>query len=251
MAARYSPIAPIRLLEQLYDKDLLGNYLLLLAHDVLEHPRGYIDLIDSLDTKDRFIIMDNGVIELGKAMPVVDVVEAAMLVGANCIVVPDVLGSFQSTQKLVIEQSSALRNCGFPLMKLPQGKGLPELIQCVDWMRSYLEVPDSDPDYWAVPRWITNELGTRSSMVYYIGMRASIPKIHLLGMSKNRDDDMFCTTMNNVIGIDSANPLVAGYAGLSMITGHFRHINRGNLWQITDLGDMPAGNVEWMHANVG
>ncbi len=259
MPARYSPIAPLPLLEQLHDNQILGNYLLLLAHDVLEHPRGYIDLIDALepisphhiDHGEQFIIMDNGVIELGHALPVTEVIEAANLIDADCIIIPDVLGDFVGTQKLVVSQSSVLRNSGFPLMKLPQGKNLTELISCADWMRSYLPVPKGDPDYWGVPRWISNKLGTRASMVYYIGMRDPDPKIHLLGMSRNLDDDMFCTTMRGVMGVDSANPLVVGYAGLSMTTGHYRHIDRGNLWQITELRDQVVENVEWMHNNVG
>jgi hypothetical protein len=240
-------------LEQLHDKGQLGNYLLLLAHEVLEHPRGYIDLVDSLENTEespRFVIMDNGVIETGAALPVIDVVEAANLVEADCIVNPDVLGDFQATQKLVISQSTELRNSGFPLMRIPQGEDLTELIQCVDWMRGYLETP-WDSDYWGVPRWVSNELGTRASLVYYIGMRAPRQSIHLLGMSRNFDDDMFCTTMEGVMGIDSANPLVMGYAGIDLGSGRYRHIKRGNFWQITELRDQVIENVEWMHDNVG
>ncbi len=251
MTARYSPIAPLMLLEQLHDRNLLGSYLLLLAHDVLEHPRGYIDLIDSIDFIDRFIIMDNGVIELGKALSVIEVIEAADLVDANCIIVPDALGDFLGTRKLVIEQNAALRNSGLPLMKIPQGSTLAELIECADWMRDYLPVPEGDPDYWGVPRWITNELGTRASMVHYIGMRAPDPKIHLLGMSRKLDDDLYCTTMRGVMGIDSANPLVLGYTGSSMLPKFYRHIKRGNFWQITELRDRVTENVEWMHEHVG
>ena len=248
MSARYSPIAPLPLLEQLHDRQLLGSYLLLLAHDVLEHPRGYIDLVDSIVDEDRFIIMDNGVIERGNALTAIEVIEAANLVDASCIMTPDVVGNFVATQKLVIEQASALRNSGFPLMKVPQGQTLPELIQCADWLRDYLETPNSDPDYWGVPRWITNELGTRASMVHYIGMRAEKPKIHLLGMSENLDDDLFCARMENTMGIDSANPLVMSYTGI--VLPDYKHVKRGCYWDLIELWPQAIDNVKWMHGSV-
>lgn len=254
MPVKYSPIAPLTLLEQMHDKEILGNYLLLLAHEVLEFPRGYIDLVDSLENtgeNPRFIIMDNGVVELGKALPVLKVIDAANLVEADCIITPDSLGAFRATQKLVIEQSAELRNSGFPLMKVPQGDNLPELIQCADWLRDYLQAPNGDPDYWGIPRWIANELGSRVPMTHYLGMRTPNVQIHLLGMSKHLNDDLYCTTMPGVTGIDSANPLVLGLCGGSMSSPIYGHMERGNYWQCRELHSLARDNVEWMHANVG
>ncbi len=255
--ARYSPIAPLPLLEQLHEKEILGNYLLLLAHDVLEFPRGYIDLVDHIDVmedsypKERFIIMDNSVVELYQAMPIDRVLEAANLVEADCIMTPDALGDFKATQKLVMESASVLRNCDFDLMKVPQGSNVGELVQCVDWLREYLMAPNGGPDLWGIPRWVANEIGSRIPIIQYINAKCDDPKIHLLGMSKNLDDDMRCTKLPGVMGIDSANPIVVGLAGLKMRLGDWAHMHRGNYWGCTELRVDAIHNVEWMHGNVG
>ncbi|KKN65409.1 hypothetical protein LCGC14_0481290 [marine sediment metagenome] len=252
--ARYSPIAPLTLLEQLHEKEILGNYLLLLAHDVLEYPRGYIDLMDHIGVmedfypEERFIIMDNSVVELYQPLPPGKVIEAANLVEANCIMIPDVLGDFQLTQKLVMEHASLLRNCGFPLMKVPQGSNAAELVQCVDWLRDYLEVPNGDVDYWGIPRWIANQEGSRIPIIQYINAKCEDPKMHLLGMSAYLSDDLRCTKLPGVMGIDSANPLVMGFARVDLsTTSAYVHMHRGNYWQRTHPDGPVIRNVEHMH----
>ncbi len=256
--ARYSPIAPLPLLEQLHKKEILGNYLLLLAHDVLEYPRGYIDLMDHINVmedfypKERFIIMDNSVVELYHPLPVDKVIEAANLVEATCIMTPDALGDFQLTQKLVMEHVSLLRNCDFPLMKVPQGSNAAELVQCVDWLRDYLETPNGDSDYWGIPRWIANQEGSRIPIIQYINAKCKDPKINLLGMSAYLSDDLRCTKLPGVMGIDSANPLVLGGAGVELsTTSAYVHMHRGNYWQCTHLDAQVIRNVEYIHEHVG
>lgn len=250
MSAKYSPVAPISLLFQLRAKDLLGNYLLLLAHDVLKHPRAYIDLIESLENTDenpRFIIMDNGVIETGNALTVMDVLEAANYVEANCIVTPDVLGDFVETQKLVMSQSTELMQCGFDLMKVPQGSNFDELVKCADWLQGYLPTRSPNPSLWGIPRWVANKFGTRVGIINYIDSISGLCEMHLLGMSKNLDDCDLCTRRANVIGIDSANPIVMGLAGHSMRNGFWYHMERGNYWDCTELHSAAEDNVEFMH----
>ncbi len=250
MSARYSPIGPLPILWELHHKGILGNYLLLLAHEVLAHPRDYIDLAESLEnTKQnpRFIIMDNGVIECGKALTALDVIEAANFVEADCIITPDVLGDFPETQKLVMSQITELRNSGFPLMKVPQGKNFDELIRCADWLNEYLPTNSPDPSLWGIPRWVANQLGTRKGLINYIDSINGLCEMHLLGMSKSLANDALCAQLPNVIGIDSANPIVMGLARLSMRQGEWKHIDRGNYWECKELHTYAAENVEFMH----
>ena len=243
---KYSPIAPLPILWELRHRDILGSYLLLLAHDVLANPREYIDLVDSLEDP-KFIIMDNGVIEQGKALSAIDVIEAGNLVEANCIITPDILGDFPGTQKLVMRQSAELRNSGFDLMRVPQGKNFDELVQCVEWLNTYL--PPHSPDFslWGIPRWVANQMGTRKRLINYIDSINGAAQMHLLGMSNNLKDDSKCTMMQNVIGIDSANPIVIGLAGLNMRQGKWEHMARGNYWNCKKLHSDAAENVEFMH----
>lgn len=248
--SKYSPIGPLPLLRQLHERNLLGNYLLLLAHEVLKDPRGYIDLVDELkNTEDDpyFVVMDNGVIELDEALNAVDVIEAASLVQANCIIMPDVLGDFLGTQKRVMEQINILRNCGFSIMKVPQGSNVGELVQCTDWLREYLKPPNGEHDYWGIPRWIANNMRSRIPIVQYINAITDKPRIHLLGMSDELKDDLRCLTMPNVTGIDSANPLVLGLAGYTIANRPYStHMSRGELWECTELTPAAISNVEFM-----
>ena len=244
--AKYSPIAPLPLLWELRQKDILGNYLLLLAHDVLAHPRGYIDLVESLEDP-RFIIMDNGVIEQGKALSAIDVIEAGNLVEANCLITPDILGDFPGTQKLIMRQVTELRGSGFDLMRVPQGKNFDEIVQCVNWLNEYLPARSPNSSLWGIPRWVSNQLGTRAGLINYIDSMNGIAQMHLLGMSNNLADDSKCTRMQGVIGIDSASPIVQGLAGLSMRQGEWQHMARGNYWECKELHTHAIENVEFMH----
>ncbi len=251
--ARYSPIAPLALLEQLHEKEILGNYLLLLAHDVLEFPQEYIDLMDhiavmELYPEERFIIVDNGVVELSHALPFEQVLEAANLVDASCVITPDAIGDFTGTQKLVMESASMLRSCGFDLMKVPQGANVGELVQCVDWLRTYLPTSKPDLDLWGIPRWIANIEGSRIPIIQYINAKCDNPKIHLLGMSTYLSDDLRCVKLPGVVGIDSANPLVLGLAGIELsVATAYTHMRRMDYWQRERLDARVIRNVEHMH----
>ncbi|MEE8598933.1 MAG: hypothetical protein V3S69_05405 [Dehalococcoidales bacterium] len=249
MSVRYSPIAPLIILEQLQGQKLLGNYLLLLAHEVLKSPRGYIDLVEHMENTEenpRFIIMDNGVIERGSPVTAVELLEAANFAEADCIVTPDVIGDAPATRKLVMDQGSVIGR-EFPLMRIPQGACITDLFDCVDWLNESLPAHGSDPSYWGVPRWIANEMSTRANVINYINHECPKAKIHLLGMSKSLKDDQRCLRKPNVIGIDSANPIVMGIAGMEMRRGAWQHLDRGNLWDCQVLHPESADNVEFMH----
>ncbi|MHA2068425.1 MAG: hypothetical protein ACXABY_29020 [Candidatus Thorarchaeota archaeon] len=243
---KYSPIAPLPLLHELQSFGLLSPYLLLLAHDILKHPKGYDKLLDKMSLEydgEVFIIVDNGVIENGAPCSKEDLIEAAHIVQATCIIAPDVLGQFHETKKLVIEQADFLRQ-HYPLMYVPQGSSYKELQDCINW---YIEKFPA-AEFWGVPRWIANHIGSRKPIVEYIAGCASIEaKIHLLGMSENLHDDMKCILLPNVIGIDSANPVVTGQAGIQMQDPAYGHLKRGSYWEDTSLRDESLENVAWMH----
>ncbi len=256
--ARYAPIGPIKILECLYDAKVLGNYLVLLAHDVLNLPRRYIDLIDTVREDEHrqptFIIMDNSLIERGTAMSAEQVIEAATYVSADCIALPDVLGSFIETQKLVMAASNVLVDSGFDLMKIPQGETAEDQIKCIEWMREYLPpVTNGDLDMWAVPRWITNALGSRIPLIQYLNQAIPNPTIHLFGMSNDVRDDMRCTLLPNVVGIDSANPVVLGRKDidLSLMWARYVHLERGDYMVSSVITEQAIRNVEYMHGCVG
>jgi len=256
MQTRYSPIAPIHLLEELFSKGILGNYLLLLAHDVLAHPQRYASLMDAMrdSNEHSMVIMDNSVVELGVAMSLRDVIKAADITSANCIMTPDVLGNFSRTQAVVEKWKTTLIECHYPLMRVPQGSSIEDLLRCVEWLRFTLPIDENlgDPELWGIPRWITNKLGSRKSLVEFIGRTSDVENvgIHLLGMSQNFADDMVCANMPNVMGIDSANPLVAGLADLDFSLDKPKHLDRGDYWNTPKLTPMMISNVEYVQKYV-
>lgn len=247
---QYSPIAPVHMLQELQDKNLLGNYLLLLAHDVVAHPRKYNDLLfevrDHYEPDNVFVIMDNGVVERGAPVPLEELLDAASIVDASCVVLPDVIGDFSATRRLVTSQLCPIAN-DYPIMCIPQGKNLQEVYDCIDWMAEFLAQNMFKDTYWGIPRWISNKLRSRRSVVNYINM-AYGNKIHLLGMSEHMGDDFKCLGMKNVMGIDSANPLVLGMNDILMYnTMMYEHLPRDNYWQMPKMKEQMVMNVAWMH----
>ncbi len=251
--AKYSPIGPIAVLEHLQTSGSLGNYLLLLAHDVLAHKIRYKELVQNawdMHIGDAFVIMDNSTIELGKPMNASLVIEAAQFVNANCIVLPDVIGDMEATKALIDANLNEFMHAGIPLMKIPQGKDTRELIECVDWMYAF-DSGIGDIDYWAVPRWVANQIGSRKPLIQYINARTSYKcKIHLLGMSEHISDDISACLLENVMGIDSANPVVFGQAKKRMEHDVYIHMERGDYWEHTNVHPAVHSNIWYIRKQI-
>lgn len=250
MPAQYSPIAPVHLLKQLDNVGALGPYLLLLAHDVLAHPKEYLELIESqLEThpNELFIIMDNGVIEKGAPVSLNNLLEAADLVEANVVVGPDIVGNLKGTKALMMEQADFIKE-DYSLMFIPQGGNFAEIFDCIDWYTErFPEIAHSDaPSYWGIPRWVANELGSRHTIVNDIITYDEQAKIHLLGMSYNLRDDLATCLHPNVMGIDSANPLVLGHRGYRIYQDS-EHYPRENFWdECLEVNADMLHNVRWV-----
>lgn len=243
--AKYSPVAPIHILQGLHHKGLLTDYLLLLAHDVLAHPHEYEVLMEDMNVAfghHPFIIMDNGVIELGQPVTVGQLLWAADTVHASVVVSPDVLKDLTATKKLVMEQSSKIR-AKYKMMLIPQGGDPGQVYDCIEWMHNKFP---GNMQYWGIPRWMTNEFGSRLGIMQRINELGSNQWMHLLGMSEKRKDDLTCARMPDVIGIDSANPLVLGWAG-NNIEHTPLHVPRNQYWEEARLNQQMCDNVSWMH----
>lgn len=211
--AKYSPVGPIAILEELDKVNLLGDYLLVLAHDVKNNVARYKKLIAR---KRRHVILDNSSVELGQPMTE-GLIELFYEIGADAIVLPDVIGSRDKTLKAIekyLTEISGFHACQLPWMGIPQGETEDEIIDCALSIQHML---GRNPDYWGVPRWIANKLDSRMNVVLELMDLEYAPRdsdnkayIHLLGMSENLADDITCCKMSRVAGIDSANPIVLG-----------------------------------------
>lgn len=217
MQSSFAPIMPPWVLSELFGTDeykatlpeFIGPYTLLLAHEVLADPK----LFSHFKDMDTFVILDNSVIELGKAMPTDDLAEAAKIVGADVIILPDVLEdtattialSFDTLNKLLSWVDSSQR-----FMVVPQGPSYDTILNCAWGFMSELE------DVWiGIPRWITNKFGSRVPILQALlqGNRKLFGRIHMLGCSNNFADDIVCARQIGVVGIDSSIPALYALTG--------------------------------------
>ncbi len=248
---RFSPVGPIALLEDLQTERLLGNYLLLLAHDIIAHAERYEKLVSTVrfqGGKETFIILDNSMMELGCSMSTNELQTAHSIVRPNCTILPDILEDGMRTVKYSVQSSDAMAKSGLaPFMAVPQGKSLPEISWCAQQLSLI-----SGVEYWGVPRAIANRFGTRRIMMNVLGFgreagyRITLQQnIHLLGMSNYIADDLHCMVMPGIMGLDSANPLVLGQQGYRL-SQELRHTTRGDFWNETRLTQETRDNIHFV-----
>ena len=208
--ARFAPIAPLNVLRTMKERGQLGNFHLLLAHEVTKNPGEFHSIFH--DVPNLTVIMDNGVVELGEPVTA-DVMEfACITVPPKYIVLPDVIGDRNKTLELLGKWFSAYKevanNCGADLIGVIQGEYTSELLKCAD---VYEDGSWGARIAIGIPRWITKKLGSRMGITAVLAARHNhLKPIHLLGFSDNLMDDMACARIPGVIGIDSSLPVLLG-----------------------------------------
>lgn len=240
---RFSAVCPAHIAKELQKEGVLGSYNLVLAHDIVDNIQAYGELFDYTKTPadwdsrthggwrtsrplGQVTILDNSVIELGGAVSLEMILEAAVTVKANVIVLPDVLRDSKGT----IESGLDAYELWTPVLE-----------RYLTWDWSYMVVPQLDKDdtafglksfircaeafisqprinWWGCPRNLVEPLGTRADALKILRMLDYTKAVHMLGFSDNLIDDFLCATdvQNRVMGIDSAVPLRAASKGVSM-----------------------------------
>lgn len=218
--ARFAPVAPIHLLEAFKLYDQLGSYHLLLAHDILKHKEEYRNTFAVAPWGSPIpgytVILDNSVIELGTAVSIDTILEAAEAVHPTVIVLPDVLGAAQATiegaHNALINWTHKINQVlgvgKWTYMVVPQGKNLEEFIWCAQQFKGNPMI-----GWWSVPRHMTAKLGARTQATALLHKLNPHKKIHLLGFSDNLLDDIITSQLPMVTGIDSAVPIRAATYG--------------------------------------
>lgn len=202
--AQFAPVLPLSIAEALQSHHL-GDYHLLLAHDVLKNPAAYKWQYASKAIK----IMDNSLIELGYAMEIRDVVEAANTVGAQFVVLPDKLKDAVWT-----EEATKAARVEFEMLESHKTAGIlpmPVLQGMYHMECNYLLETWASEGYKAVaiPRILVEVFGSRKDAIHK-AIEYGFKYIHLLGFSENLQDDVDCARIPGVMGIDSAVPIRLG-----------------------------------------
>lgn len=263
--SRFAPVGPLSVMWPLLSAgcEAIGNYHLLLAHDVLANPNSWRDWSNALRNmrwhleggkiQHPTIIMDSSVIELGKPMPMSKILQAAKIVNADVIVLPDVIGDQATTHALCYDFELAWRGDSSELRKyeymfVPQGRDLAEYIDSLTFMETHMDCV----------RWVglprdCHEHGIKSrrdliNIVNGFESRKGPYKIHLLGMSNHDliDDVISCHHADNVVGIDSAVPLRAGWLYQEFKLTRTDYGKRGNFWKEAQLNTKILDNISYV-----
>jgi hypothetical protein len=149
---QFAPVAPLQLHKALAEKGKLGDYHLLLAHNILADPVAHTQFW--AHRSEAFIIMDNSLIELGRPLDASKVVEAAEMVNAQVVVLPDVLGDAKATLRFIKHDIGKIPK-HFIRLGVVQGTSLEECL------RMTTEMVRLGVDAISVPRHLTERLGSR------------------------------------------------------------------------------------------
>lgn len=209
--AQFAPIAPSSLTLKLDRLGILGDYHMLLAHDVLVYTATWETFYENLKEDGRipFKILDNSLVEMGEPLGAESLSAASLTVGASCIVLPDKQHYYAESARLSVDSAYELSrqtlpgNCTF--MGVVQGNTIKELMECAQRLSREVTLLE----YLAVPRVVTNTIGSRVEIVRRLSYDFPY-RIHLLGWSDNIVDDFETLKHVNVMGIDSAAPIYLG-----------------------------------------
>ena len=238
---RFAPVVPIEVAQAMQEDEILGNYHLLLAHDVQARSKEYREVYHKISYPT--IIMDNSVIELGEPVDAPVMVHAIESVytdeGVYIVVLPDALMDGEATMERIRvafnEWAKDIQKI-FPsvqFMGVPQGKDVQEWVRCVEDLSHYEEIT-----WLGIPRNFREKLtGTRIQAVQIAHMINPTWQMHLLGFSDDLHDDMTTCHLSSrfnypVQGIDSAVPIrTAMRERMHISFSYSTHNPRGDWWE--------------------
>lgn len=244
--SQFAPVAPPQILKYLDDQGHLGSYHLLLAKETLEAPEVFEDIFKKRP-RVRTVFMDNNVAETkGQPLTIKEVAEATYLTYANVVILPDVYldcdATIESCSEALHAWAEALQSRvihGWTFMIVPQGKTLEEWIRCAEAF-----MHEATIGWWGIPRNLTDlaDVGTRRRAIEIARALNSRRQIHLLGFSENVVDDILCSRLPGVAGIDSAVPLRAAASGkeFSLLT---KLGPRGDWWYTAEPNELLVHNL--------
>jgi hypothetical protein len=255
---RFAPVCPIHIYEALakLGNQYIGDYFLLLAHDVLDpknserYAKFFQADFEHITGHVPEIIMDNSVIELGSSVSAETLIAAAKIVRADVIAIPDVLedgvGTVHAADTFMREWLQTQRGSMPQLMFVPQGKNVADFCACFEHvMKKWRE----HIRWVGIPRNLTHRVfPTRRIPVGYVASYFDAYKlpvnIHMMGFSDYTADDIStCREYADIIsGIDSAVPLRC--TELITEVDKFPDVPpRGNWWEVAQPTGMMATNV--------
>lgn len=218
--AKFAPVGPAHLLRGIRERwgdSVIGNYHLLLAHDIIANKGEWVGVLPT----DSEVIIDNSVIELGESVGCDLLIQAYDIFLTHgsyrkiIAVLPEKLDNPIETHYMALEvlQGTQRRLLPPDLMYVIQGLTVQQLNRAFLLVREAIQLGIT---WISIPRRIVDGVGTRMyALCEAIKLQLEYPhiKIHLLGFSNNIADDIYCSKYPQVCGIDSAVPLRLGQGG--------------------------------------
>lgn len=243
---RFAPVAPVDLLQDMLNirPDICGAYHLLLAHEVLAKPEEFAAWATSMRLahmgRNVEVIMDSSVIELGLPMTITQILEAADIVNANTIVLPDIIGDQQATHHLVIDAMEYPEVKKYNTMFVPQGENWDEYVESLEFAAKY-----KVGTCIGLPRDAVKYLNSRYKLALMTRIINKRKPIHLLGFSNTNvwDDFYTAVSVEGIIGIDSAVPVRAGVNNIPFSLSRSDYGPRGDYWDSTEANTQVVSNV--------
>lgn len=241
LSVSFAPVVPLQIAKLLQERNCFGSYHLLLAHDVLDNPVEYAEVYAN---KGYTILMDNSLVELGYSMSVEFVAAAAQIVGAQYVILPDVLNEAQTTYELTLKALKEWHNLedtlreGINLLAVVQGANLKDQQRLINRFTEHGEIGGV-----CIPRVIADTQGSRKWIIDYASL---FYRMHLLGFSDFLIDDVACARMPGVIGIDSAVPIRLGLRNRRLSLDNPQDAGKresywGDPFKLSHDGDGPLG----------
>lgn len=253
--ARFAPIAPLHIYRQMQEEGILGSYHMLLAHEVADDLEGFQKIFNNLESKDaenqtgtsdRQLILDNGTVEMGEPMPVSQIADAVEAVDPTFVILPDYLKEYTQTIdaiELAVSDEGGWLAFSDRFMLCPQGATEDEILKCAHHVINIMGVPIK---LLGVGRWTANAFGTRKRLINRLADAFPNIPIHVLGFSENIRDDIKCSHLRNVIGIDSARPILLGLEGIEFTQESPKdrpHRETSKAWAESDITDVMRFNL--------
>ena len=220
---KFAIICPIPLLNEFA---VASDYHMALTHLVLMNQQ-YTSFYKARSLSGDYVILDNSIIELGNAVDILKLVEAAELIHATEIVLPDVYRNKDATLSAVhhaLEKGKDRLN-EYKLMAVPQGQNYAEWFECYHELITIKEI-----DVIGIPK-VTSTFGDSDKGRIVLcdildgKQRLGIgtdKEYHLLGVWNNPYPEIpKLSAFSWIRGVDTILPIQMGQRGISLSETRF------------------------------
>ena len=259
--ADFIPSIPVRAAFQLFKPEPIVSGFLLLAQDVLKHPKD----AESLHrlAADHFIdiFLDNGVVELGRPLPAKELVTACEILRPTYVFPPDIISNWEQTANLTTEFIQELNKhdvrSEIGIMRTIQISGT---MTFANWstyelqqiIRFWDDQPWTADNYWAIPRALGKLRSYIANAILDFHPEA---RFHYLGFRNDSisGDIQDCRNYSDIVTLDSGKPAAAGQEQI-WLTGdnvrtelHNRAVPLFGYWDASMLTRAAISNVTFIN----